>query len=247
MVNDSALKAASFLFKKAYFVYKPLYFQFKKIQDKSIIELCKSLVKPGDLIADVGANIGFYSSIFSGLTGTQGHVYSFEPDQKNFKKLKKNISGLSNCTLVNSAVGQRTEKLNFYTSHRLNVDHRTVKPEKFDSVLEVDCFSLDDYLKDNTKLNFIKMDIQGAEMNALLGMKNILSSNKDLKIISELWPYSMIRAGYNTEDMITYLNSLGYSIRSIEPDGTKKQIILSDIKDRVEETFDLNIFISREN
>jgi len=247
MVNDSALKAASFLFKKAYFVYKPLYFQFKKIQDKSIIELCKSLVKPGDVIADIGANIGFYSSIFSGLSGTKGHVYSFEPDKKNFQKLKKNISGLSNCTIVNAAVGTSTEKLKFYTSHRLNVDHRTIEPEKFDAVMEVNCFSLDDYLKDKTRLDLIKMDIQGAEMNALLGMKNILNSNKELKIISELWPYSMIRSGYKTEDLFTYLNGLGYSIRSIEPDGTKKQIILSDIKDRVEETFDLNIFISREN
>ena len=245
MVNDSALKAASFLFKKAYFVYKPLYFRFKKIQDRSIIDLCRSLIKPGDVIADIGANIGFYSSIFSGLCGAEGKVYSFEPDKKNYQKLKENLSGLNNCTLVNSAVGLKTEKIKLYTSHRLNVDHRIIEPEKYDGIIEVDCLSLDGYFKQGHKIDLIKMDIQGAEMNALLGMRNVLSQNRGLKIISEFWPYSMLRAGYKAEDMFAFLDSVNYSIKVISGDGRMEELHLNDVKDRTEETFDLNIFISR--
>jgi FkbM family methyltransferase len=244
MVNDSALKAASFLFKKAYFVYKPLYFRFKKIQDKAIITLCKKYIKPGSVIVDIGANIGFYSSIFSGLTGINGKVFSFEPDQNNFQKLRENISQLENCTLVNAAVAQTTGKLNFYISHRLNVDHRTVQPEKFHTKVEVQSVSLDDYLGVDAKVNFIKMDIQGAEMDALMGMKNILMNN-DLILISELWPYSLKRAGYTVIDMIDFLNELNYTIKTINADGSLCDLDVSFIKNRTDEKFDMNILISK--
>ncbi len=83
-------------------------------------------------------------------------------------------SSLKNTVLNNKSVGRKTERIKFYTSNQLNVDHRTYRPEKFGRESEVDALSIDDHLGDDTKVDFIKMDIQGFEMQAILGMQKTL-------------------------------------------------------------------------
>ncbi len=248
MVHQStALKAASFLFHNAYFVYKPLYYRFKKIQDKSVINLFNTLVKPGDVIIDAGANIGFYSSMFCNLVGESGKVYSFEPDNKNFKKLTKAVEQFKNCELINAAISQNSGVLKFYTSHRLNVDHRTIEPEEYDSVEEVKCFALDDYFKIGKKIDFVKMDIQGAELDALNGMKRLLTENPDVKVISEFWPYGILRAGHEINNFFSFIDSLDFNIKKINPDGSLDLLLYKDVEGKTEETFDANILISKKS
>ncbi len=245
MIQTTALKAASFLFNNAYFVYKPLYYRFKKLQDKSLIAVFKRLIKPGDVIVDAGANIGFYSGMFCELAGNSGRVFSFEPDEKNFAKLKETLSAFSNCELINAAVGNKSGVLKFYTSHRLNVDHRTIEPEEYDSVEEVKCFSLDDYFNSRQKIDFIKLDIQGAEMDALIGMEKIIEANPKLKIISEFWPYGLLRAGHDVEAFFIFLKERNFTIKKINSDGSLAELSFKDVQGKNEETFDANILISK--
>ena len=243
--QNTALKAASFLFNNAYFVYKPLYYRFKKLQDKSVISVFKNLIKQGDVIVDAGANIGFYSSMFCELVGNEGKVFSFEPDNKNFSKLKSTVSQFSNCELINGAVGKKSGILKFYTSHRLNVDHRTIEPEEYDSIEEVKCFSLDEYFSEPQKIDFIKLDIQGAEMDALIGMEKTIQQNPDVKIISEFWPYGLLRAGYKSEQLFSFLTERNFNIQKIDSEGSLSDLNFDDVIGREEETFDANILISK--
>lgn len=212
-----SIKLGNFLYRNFFTVYKPLYFQFKKSQDAFEILLLKQLIKEGDVVIDIGANIGFYARIISGLVGEKGSVHCFEPDLKNFEHLEKEAGGLLNTKLNQNAVSSSTGVLRFYTSPNLNVDHRTYEPEHYESVTEVKAVAIDDYLKSfGKKVDFIKMDIQGFEWQALQGMKDCLQNNPDLKMISEFWPYGLRKSGSSLLDYFNALQSFGFKCYLME-------------------------------
>lgn len=216
------IKLGNFLYQHAYGIYKPLYSVFKTRQDAQEIALLEKHVFNGAVVLDIGANIGFYAGILSRLVGEKGSVHCFEPDLRNFSRLKQTLTGLQNVVLNNVAVGPRTERINIYTSSNLNVDHRTYKPEEYDEELEVEAVAIDDYLArvpgDGTmkKVDFIKIDIQGFEMQAMKGMERTLSENADVKIISEFWPHGLKKAGSSASEYYDFLCGRGFSCYLLE-------------------------------
>jgi FkbM family methyltransferase len=189
-----------------------LYFVFKRKQDKTEIALFKRIIRSGDTVIDIGANIGFYSIFFSETVGSDGKVISFEPDVKNFEKLSYNTKKITNVIIHNKAVASSTRQLKLYTSKELNVDHRTYQPDDYESEIEIEAVCLDDFLGNIPKIDVIKMDIQGFEMDAFRGMIGILKSNKDLKILSEFWPYGLSLAGSSSSAYIQFLNELHFKV-----------------------------------
>jgi len=215
-----SIKLGNFLYKNAFWLYRPMYAVFKNRQDQFEIELLKKHLKQGDVVLDIGANIGYYAELISKLVGEKGRVHCFEPDSINFKHLQNNCGSISNLVLNNTAVGPKTEKLKIYTSKNLNVDHRTYEPEDYDEVLEIDAVSIDDYLKGKEqKVQLIKMDIQGFEMQAVQGMKDTLKNNPGLKIISEFWPYGLLKAGSSALAYFEFLKQNGFTVQLLKNKG----------------------------
>ncbi|MEO5571869.1 MAG: FkbM family methyltransferase [Bacteroidia bacterium] len=210
MEHKIEFRLASFLYKYSFPLYKNLYNRFKLKQDAEELSFLKQSIKRGDIVLDIGSNIGFYAKIMSELVGETGKVYCFEPDKTNFGHLKNLLGEKSNVVLTNKAVADKSEKIEIFTSHRLNVDHRTYKPEKFDSSYFIDSISIDEFLGDNLKVDFIKMDIQGAEIFALKGMEKTLVKNKNLKIVTEFWPHGLKSAGSSAIEMLDFMNDQGY-------------------------------------
>ncbi len=160
-------------------------------------ELMEKIVKTGDIVLDIGANIGYYTLLFAKLVGKEGKVFAFEPDPANFALLKKNIEANSyaNVVLVNKGVADRTEKCKLYLSEDPG-DHQMYDAHDGRKYIEVECTSIDDYFKNNRqKIDFIKMDIQGAEFVAAQGMLRVLNNNPAVKVISEFWPAGLTKAG----------------------------------------------------
>lgn len=188
-----------------------MYKVFKKKQDAFEISLLYKYIKPNDTVLDIGANIGFYSEIFSEIIGTKGAVHCFEPDKTNFKHLKNRIGNYKNVHLYNKAVSEKDETIKIYTSKLLNVDHRTYKPDDYDEEIDIEAVSLDLFLKDVSNISFIKIDIQGFEMSAMKGMVQILKHN-NLKILSEFWPYGLKKAGYDIVMYFNFLTQIGFTI-----------------------------------
>jgi FkbM family methyltransferase len=209
-----------------------MYSVFKNKQDAFEIELLKKHIKKGDTVLDIGANIGFYATILSNIVGEKGKIHCFEPDATNFSHLQKTVSSYKNIIINNKAVGPKTEKIKIYTSKELNVDHRTYKPEEYDEEIEIDAVNIDDYLK-STKVDFIKMDIQGFEMEAMKGMKETLKNNPDIKMISEFWPYGLKKAGSSLRDYFVLLKELNFKIEIL--------------RDNKLETLDLETVLEMEN
>lgn len=220
MEADSlAIRCGNFLYHRWFSLYNLLYEVFKRRQDAAEIRLLRMLVQPGDTILDIGANIGFYSRLLAVLTGASGKVYSFEPDDTNFFHLLGNVQGLPNVEPVKQAVAERSGSLKLYTSPMLNVDHRTYKVDSYREEKDIAATSVDDFVAGCFRVHLIKMDIQGFEVFALRGMTKTLEANKDIRILSELWPYGLRKAGCSCRMMVDFLAYLGFRIFDIARDN----------------------------
>jgi FkbM family methyltransferase len=148
--------------------------------------LLKSLVVAGDCVADVGANVGAYTMELSHLVGSAGNVYSFEPISENYDILQAVIrkAELSNVCCFRAALGSVRGKcemvvpdsrgfVGFYLAHR-------ARPGDSGQRTRVEVLTLDDLRKTNiiTRLDFVKCDVEGGELDVILGGQHILQSDR---------------------------------------------------------------------
>ena len=129
--------------------------------------LCEAL--PGDTVLDCGAFSGNTSLYFSRKVGEAGHVYGFEASPQTFAVYARNMAALSNVTPVQAAVHETCGVLSFSGS---DAGAHIVEGGKF----AVPAVSLDAFAKEHAlaRVDFIKMDIEGAEEAALIGAREII-------------------------------------------------------------------------
>jgi len=226
MQSKFLIPIGNYLFRNFFALYDFLYSIFKTKQDAFEISLIHKIIKKNDVVVDIGANIGFYTKLFSRLVGENGFVYAFEPDAKNYAHLKRKMSGINNVSLSSAAVASETGKLKIYTSPMLNVDHRTYPVDDYEKVIEIDAVSIDDFFSEkNKKPDFIKMDIQGAEYSALKGMQKILMASPHVIILTECWPHGLRMAKSSVEELVQLIQAIGLKIFVL---GNKKIELLND-------------------
>lgn len=145
----------------------------------------KKLIKKGMNVLDIGGNLGYFAIISSFLVGDSGKVYSFEPDPINFKVLNKNlkINKIQNVLPVNKCVNNEEGIFKFYIHPKIHSCHSLFKTDSGKSI-DVEAIILNKMFKtDNTIFHFIKMDIEGAEINALMGMDNVIKNGTKYLLI----------------------------------------------------------------
>jgi FkbM family methyltransferase len=205
----------------------------------------KKLIKKGDFVLDIGANIGYYADIMSLLVGGEGKVHCFEPDKLNFKYLHKVVNGKANVVLNKKAVAEEDGSILIYTSDVINVEHTTYKPEHFDATYSVEKTSIDNYVAQKFPVSFIKMDIQGAELKALEGMKKTLLSNKNIVLMTEIHPYCLVNCNTTPNQIIDFITSLGFTIFLIN-ENSLKELNPADVENfKTDEEYFYNILCAR--
>lgn len=190
-------------------------------------ELVEKEIKKGDVVLDIGANIGYYTLIFAKLVGESGKVYAFEPDPDSFALLKKNveINGYKNVVLIQKAVSNKTGKIRLYLCEDNKGDHRIYNSHDDRKSIEIEAIRLDEYFKNyNGKIDFIKMDIQGAEGGASQGMFNLLKKN-NVKIITEFWPNGLKRFGIDHEEYLKLFIELGFKLYMVNEQKKKIELV----------------------
>lgn len=215
--NYTKIKIGNWLYKYAFPIYNITYQKFKLKNDAVEINLLQSIIKPGNIVLDIGANIGFYAKLISKMVGKSGRVHCFEPDKKNFNYLINNTKHISNVTSYNLAVSNSNEDIKIYTSKLLNVDHRTYPVNNYDKVEVIKATTIDELIsKGNIQtVDVIKIDIQGFEIAAFEGMKKLLTANSTIKIVAEFWPHGLKRAGKSAIELFNFFENLGYGIFEI--------------------------------
>ena len=176
--------------------------------------MVKKLVKEGDYCLDIGGSFGWYTVLLSQIVGEHGKVFSFEPVRQNFESHVNNIE-LNNCNNVisnNLAVGEIGGEIKIYLS---DIDTSgSLKLRKYNNNYEVQnvkIIRLDDYFKGYNikRLDFIKIDIEGAELGAFKGAENILKNHKPTLFV-EIQRHSTELFGYEPIDIFCYLYDFGY-------------------------------------
>ena len=206
-------QVSDLLFRRLPFVYETIYGAYKRLTERDGIALVRRLVQAGDRVVDVGSNIGVYAQQLARCVGPRGEVYAFEPDPTNYARLAARARRHPQIRAINAAVGERGGRIDLYLSPDLNVDHRTYPTDEPRRCVTVDAVALDEFFpRAEETVRLVKIDIQGAERAALLGMRGLLARSPDVHIVMELWPFVHDRFGAGAGELLALLESWGFEI-----------------------------------
>ena len=190
-------------------------------------EIYKKYLKSGHAVLDIGANIGFYTLIAASAVGPNGKVIAFEPSKQNVEMIEKSIAenSMTNVRVANVAISDESGLGELYLSPYYQSEHSLFEYHYSSGVhnkgekTTVKLVTIDNFLEQNYNsfdVDFIKMDIEGAESRALCGMKQTMTENKHLTMIAEFWPQGFSNAEKNPQDFLEMLNSYDFVIHHID-------------------------------
>lgn len=184
--------------------------------DYDTIGFVQRYLQPSDHFIDVGANIGLYTLLAASRIGKTGHLYAFEPCPKTVERLQETLSAnqLDWVHLHAIALGDAESTLTL-TTDRDTVNHVLLNADHSQAVTHIPCRRLDAVVDPNHTYAIAKIDVEGFELPVLKGADRLLSQHQIEVLILEINGASH-RYGIHAEDIVAYLNSLGYTSFSYE-------------------------------
>jgi len=180
----------------------------------------QDFVKKGDVVVDVGANIGLFSLILSDLVDETGKVYSFEPIPLLHKKLNNNIilNGMLNITTIETGIGDEESEIEiFLNPEQSGLSSAVAKPGSNYVSQKIKLNTLDKYfMAREEKISFIKIDTEGYEPQVLRGAKEIINRDKPIIYIELGGDHQQTSA-----ESLKILEELNYSCDAEKIDLTK--------------------------
>jgi len=185
--------------------------------EPELADAAREFIRPGMIVYDVGANIGYVSLLLAHAARPDGKVFAFEALPANIERIRRNIelNGLENrISLIPRAVADKGGELTFYVHESVGmgkVAGSAGRPqEQYQAEITVKALSLDEfvYQQGNPAPDVVKMDIEGGEVLALPGMKRILAEHQPLLLLelhgpeSEEVAWKILKdAGYSLHQM----------------------------------------------
>jgi FkbM family methyltransferase len=173
--------------------------------------------KQGDIVFDVGAGIGEETVVLANQVGTQGRVFSFEANPVTARCLSKTVrrSGLKNVEVVAAAVFDRPGKISIANGEALA--RNSLLSAGGGPMVEVPALTLDDFVEQNRiqVVDLLKMNIEGAERQALLGFRKNFNRVRHVVISCHDWIADLGHASsFRTLEFVQqFLNEQGFSVK----------------------------------
>jgi FkbM family methyltransferase len=166
------------------------------------------ILRPGDVVYDIGAHVGYFAIIFGKLVGAAGAVYAFEPMRENYDFLLQHIAinNLSNVTAVCAGIAVSSGTACFMALHHHAMSHRTDS-----GPVRVPVYNLEEYVRDNhlPAPNLIKMDIEGEELFVLPSILEFVVRHRTKLLLST-------HDNGSSGVLGKLLSSRGYSVRPLQ-------------------------------
>lgn len=204
-----------------------------------VLQLLEKKVSAGDVVLDIGANIGFLTMFASRLVGPKGLVISIEPCHNNISKLCENLvlNDLANVVVLSSAAGEVWKKGDICFAGAGNsgaTEMRGARVSRKHAVLEL---PLDALRAGGFRPSLIKIDIEGYELLALRGLRKTLESCKPI-VVLELTDRFLRELGQSAVELLSFMEDMGYECRlladcSVAKRGdtlTSKSDVFSDLQ-----------------
>lgn len=185
--------------------YEPVTFDFLRRN-------CKS----GGVFLDCGAHIGLFAVVGAKLVGKAGKVFSFEPTP-NTRNVLEEVIRLNDCQNITEvrgeAIAEKSGTATFFdTGNDVSNANSLVQTERHDEGLSVPTVSIDDFAAErNLKIQVLKIDVEGAELNALRGAFQTLK-NDCPPLSLGLHPNAISQSGATLEEIWNFLNQFDYRI-----------------------------------
>lgn len=190
------------------------------------VAVALAVASEGDVIVEIGANVGTETVGFSDVVGKTGRVYAFEPLPSNIEVLRgvAELSTYQNIVVYPYALSDRNQTMRFvvppeYSSGTGRICHNGVE-DNIDTV-DVDCIALDSIHEQIGKAALIFMDAEGEETRILRGAKKYIQQYKPV-IVLEASPILLRRNGISPEELHSEIKDLGYIPYRISRFGVKE-------------------------
>ena len=221
-------------------------------------ELFDSFVKPGMIVVDIGANIGYFTLLAARLLGGKGRVYAFEPEPANYALLVKNIqaNAFTNVVPVQMAVSDQTGTHVLFR-HRYNFGCHSLSKANatsYDGSTPVATTTLDHFFREvhpEDRIDLIKIDAQGAEGHIIEGARELLGYTNP-RIIMEFFPGALRNSGTDPTELLRRLRAYGFRIRLTEGSSAFPGDVAAEwmtgerqLPPDVESSVSLNLFLER--
>lgn len=198
--------------------------------EKPLLTAIRRLVRPGDTVLDVGANIGLLSREFARLAGRDGRVAAFEPDPATFACLKFNTRAFRTVQPVHAAVSDSDGRCKLFLHPTSGMSNSLVHDWENSEAIDVSSTTVDNWLAENPefqKPHLVKIDVEGAEKRVLDGMHSTLRDNPQATLIVEFCP-KLLGGEAGSRDLLETLRAYGTlflitesgEIREVRDDGT---------------------------
>jgi FkbM family methyltransferase len=183
------------------------------INEPEVLDVLSSHVRPGGIMYDIGANVGYFTLVGAQLVGAEGQVHAFEPVPATAKVLRGNVemNELRQVIVHEVGVSDRNGQARFEVGHesvRARESQGTQRRSER-GLIDVELVALDEMVaaKAVPPPDFVKMDIEGAEVSALRGMSAIIRHHK---------PIFLVEVHGTQSAVVEMLRSAGYVVSSVE-------------------------------
>lgn len=184
-------------------------------------------LRPGDVVADVGASLGLYTLAIAKRIGPQGYVYAFEPDLESVGWLRRNVrlNHLeNNVRMVSTVVAEESKTVGFVDGR--GSESHVLRSSSGDGIRSVDAITLDEVFA-NSRLDILKIDVEGYEEAVLRGGRHLLSdaTRAPRAIFIEVHPFAWSTFNFSSKTLLDLLTGFGYAIFDLHGNS------VADVKD----------------
>ncbi len=186
---------------------------FERVHEPLLTETLQSVLRPGMTVVDVGANLGYFALLAAKAVGPQGKVIALEPFPASYTLLERNVkaNNLTNVVTVRVAAGERDEYRVFYCYDQANWNSFRTGRLKPTGELLVKVCQLDRLLEAESRVDLIRMDVEGAELEVLRGSLGILEKHRPM-LAMEVHPQCLEEMEF--QELMEYLQALNYTIEA---------------------------------
>jgi FkbM family methyltransferase len=216
--------------------------QTGKLFEPDVANLFLNVLRQGDVVVDVGANIGFLTVLASVLVGPTGHVVAFEPGADNLERLRANLghNDCKNVTVIEKAVTSQVGEVVFYINSDDSGGNALWDPSQFPGNVKSLANPMPIRMAGTTldaewerlrlpSPKVIKIDTEGAEQQVLEGARGLLAEQlvkqKPFFVVAELHPFALAKMGANEQSLRATVEGLGYSTFSLLYNGTLPRLV----------------------
>jgi FkbM family methyltransferase len=209
------------------------------VWEADVMKLLHATLRPGSVLVDVGANVGFHTVLASQLVGPTGHVVAVEPAPWTLELLRANLwrSGAT-ATVLPIAAAEAAGRVTL----AVDADHRSGARVAASGV-EVEAARLDDLLPDLVA-DVIKVDVEGAEPLVLRGAPRLIERSRDVLVVVEFRDERHL-SGESAAEVLAFYESLGLELCLLRRNGTLESAQAEAVLERARREPSFNLALRR--